>query len=377
MVRPSPAALLAFVLLCLTWGAASADSTPIMRLCPPTGINTISRGYEPGGIILTHFDRSAMWVYNVETGARYPLPETVPCGRNCRLSPDGRWLAYFNDNINAYSRMRIDGTGRALLTENAADVIWWTNDTLFIWTPGHGAYLLLPDGSRRSLAVEGVIAVQPNGFWAVRSSFAGGAFTREIVNLESGAVALSLGEDRSYYNALAWSPDGSALAYVAPVDALGRTGSEIFVYAPGQAAPRQVTELAANYGAVRINGVAVGELSWSPDSTRIAFWVTELLSADAESNLGLGVIHMLDIPSGRVTAFCGYGSNDHTPNPSRLVWSPDGQYLAFGGLITDEPENGYQLLALDTQTGVFSSLSTSVAAPFGSPDVIAWGLPPG
>lgn len=367
---------LAILALMLTAGAPPAQShSGILRLCPPTGIQTSGRGYPAGGIILTQFDRTAIWVYNVDTGSRYPLPDTVPCGRGCRLSPDGRWLAYFNPRLNAYSRMRVDGTGRELLSTSAADVVWWSDGSLFIWTPAHNAILRRADGTERPIDVRGVVSVQPNGLLGVRVRLSGGAFTREIVDLETGMTVVALGADRPYFNAHAWSPDGSRLAFVSPVvlnPNSGVIGGEIFLYTP-RGIPQPVTNLSAAYGAVRINGLSVGELSWSPDGSRIAFWVTEMLSADLEGGLGQAIIHILDVNTGAVTAYCGYGTNEHTPNPPRLVWSPDGNYLAFGGIVPDDAESGYHLLALEVETGIFTSLSRGVAVVFGAPNVAAWG----
>ncbi len=156
---------------------------------------------------------------------------------------------------------------------------------------------------------------------------------------------------------------------------MGAAGSEIFAIQPGDRAPTQWTHLTDSYGAVRINGVSVGELSWSPDGTRIAFWVTAITGGDATVNLGTSVIHLLDSATGAVTSYCGYATNEQTPNPSRLVWSPDGTTLAFAGAVPGD-DSGYHLLALDTATGALTSLSVGVYPAFGSPDVIAWGTRP-
>jgi hypothetical protein len=356
----------------------AAAQTTIPQLCPPTGVAITNGGYSAGGIILTHFDRSALWLFNVESGARYPLPDTTPCARNCRPSPDARELAYFNDNLNAYSRMQMDGSRRALLSEDAADVVWWRDGSLFVWTPGHAGFLLRPDGARQPLDTSGVVSVGANSTWGVRERYNGDLFTREIVDLATGEIGAALGVDRAYFNAHAWSPNGTQLAFVFPLvidPNNGIVGAEIGIAAPGMS-PRQITDLASVYGAVRINGVAVGELSWSPDGTRLAFWVTEVIGSNPESDLGQARIHILDVNTRAITAYCGFGTVEHTPNPSRLVWSPDGGHLAFAGMLPSDAASGYHLLALDTRTGVFTSLSRGVVAAFGAPDVVAWGIAP-
>ncbi len=374
---------LSFIIILLTSLPAGAEAG-LQEICPPVGIQERAREFQPGGIILTTFDRSALWVYNIDSARRYPLPETAPCTTHCRLSPDARWITYFNDLTNAFNRMRLDGTQRSLVIENAADVEWWSSNAFLVWTPGHGAYLLPFDGAERQrLDVNGVISVQPGGRWGVVVTQDGDRFTRSLVYLDMRVnagvdpQALELGEDRAYFNAQAWSPDGRWLAYVAPVAVDGETiGAEIFGIAPGDPAPTQWTDLTADYGAARVNGIATGELSWSPDGTRLAFWVTELLGADPTANTGNAVIHVLDVASRKVTAYCGYSTVEHTPNPPRLVWSPDGTHIAFGGNVPED-DKGYLLLALDTATGIFTSLSDGIYPALGSADVVAWGLPPG
>lgn len=369
--------------LLLSVSALAQDGLP--QLCPATGIQTAAGGYPAGGIILTSFDRSALWVYEIGSGRRYPLPDTTPCGSNCRLSPDGRWITYFYNAINTYNRMRLNGTERVLISDYASDVDWWADGVFLIWTPGHDAYLQAEGSAEREyLNVTGVISMQPGGRFGLLVEQNGEGFKRALINTERRDLVgisdqrVELGEDRAYFNAQSWSPDGRWLAYVAPtVDADGGvTASEIYAIGPGDTAPVQWTHLADSYGLARINGIAVGELSWSPDSRQIAFWVMEMTGADPEGTVGNAVIHILNTDTGETTVYCGYTTTEHTPNPPRLVWSPDSAHLAFGGNVPGD-ERGYLLLALDTTTGVFTELSEGIYPALGAPDVVVWGLPPG
>ncbi|MBZ0275047.1 MAG: hypothetical protein K8I60_02810 [Anaerolineae bacterium] len=370
-------------LLCVLTAPALAQS--IVQICPSGGIQPRPATYAPGGIILTFFDRASIWVYNIDGDRRYPLPDTHPCGRNCRLSPDSRWITYIDPETSAYSKMHLDGTGRVPIIDYASDVIWWGDNTLLVWTPGHQAYLQSEDGGDREyLDVKGVTAVQPGGRWGLMEKLDGDGFVRALVNLETRSLQgidggyIPLGADISYFNAAAWSPDGAWLAYVAPgpFDSNANiAGGEIFGVRPGDSAPTQWTNLTSTYGAVRINGHSPSDLSWSPDGTRIAFWVIELLGSDPEANTGNAVIHILDIATGEVRAYCGFTTTEHTPNPPRLLWSPDSTHLAFGGNVPGD-DKGYLLLALDTASGVFTELSNGIYPALGTPDPIAWGLPP-
>lgn len=364
-------------------GNSAANS--VIQVCPKVGIQERSTDFKPGGIILTAFDKSSIWVYDIDSSRRYPLPDTHPCGTNCRLSPDGRWITYVNADNFTYAKMHLDGTDRTLLVDYAADVEWWSDDRLLVWTPGHVAYLQTVGSEEREyIDVRGVVSVQPGGRWGLTLEQDGDEFVRSLSNLSLRNLPgiaeerLVLGQDVPYFDAESWSPDGKWLAYVAQGAYDSRAniaGAEIFGVRPGDTQPVQWTDLESVYGAVRINGHAVSELSWSPDSSRIAFWVIELLGSDPENNTGSAMIHILDTTSGEIRAYCGFSTIEHTPNPPRLIWSPDGTNLAFGGNIPGD-DKGYLLLALDTASGAFTELSDGIFPALGTSDAIAWGLPP-
>lgn len=360
---------------------ANAQSTEsVTRLCTGTGIQPRGATFAPGGIILTYFDRHNLWVYDIDRNARYPLPDTTPCGTNCHLSQDARWITYLDATSNAFGKMRLDGTQRTLLATYAAEVQWWDTETLLIWTPGHDAYLRPETGEIITpLDVNGVTNIQPGGTLATRIELDDDQFVRWLVDLDNTErVPMRLGPDEPYFNATAWSPDGGWLAYVAPGDYdpdSARRGAEIYAIRPDDIAPMRWTWLSQSYGSVRINGHTSGELSWSPDGTRIAFWVMELFSPDPTANLGTAMIHVLDVDTREVTAYCGFSTIEHTPNPPRLIWSPDSTHLAFGGNIPAD-DKGYLLLTLSIADGTFTELSSGIYPAFGTADVVAWGLRP-
>ncbi len=356
----------------------------VVEVCPQGGIQLRGSQYTPGGIILTAFDQASMWVYNIDANSRYPLPDTRPCGTNCRLSPDATWITYVDSITESYSKMRMDGTQRTPLVPYAADVEWWTNDTLLVWTPGKDAYLQTElGGDREYLNVDSVAAVQPGGRWGVKVQHDGDNFVRAMVNLAAGTdidlTAVQMGVDRAYYDAEAWSPNGQWLAYVSPVNAGGDTeiaSSEIFAMQPGTTfLPTKWTDLTTAYGPVRINGRTSGDLSWSPDGTHIAFWVMPLKGANPETDAGEAKVHILDIGTGEVRSYCGFSTKEHTPNPPRLIWSPDSTHIAFGGNVPGD-DKGYLLLAVDIESGVFTQLSEGLFPTLNGPDPVAWGLAP-
>lgn len=370
--------------LLLVTGFAEPDPT-FAEVCPGLPIQSRTPDFSPGGIILTAFDKSGIWVYNINRDARYPLPDTQPCNRHCRLSPDARWITYLDARTGAFNKMRLDGTQRTPINDYAHDVEWWPDNRLFVWTPGHQAYWQVENSTERTyLDVREIASVQPGGHWGLQIRQNGDGFIRSVINLDTRHLQgiagheYLLGDDVPYFNASAWSMDGTQFAFVAPAryDETTRiAGAELFVLQLETNQVLQMTDLNSIYGAVRINGGVRGDLSWSPDSTRIAFWVIELLGPDYEANTGSAMIHILDTTTGLLRAYCGFTTTEHTPDPPRLQWSPDGTHIAFAGNVPAD-DKGYLLLALDIESGVFTELSNGVFPALGTADVIAWGLPP-
>lgn len=358
-------------------GAMSASET-FNQVCPPGGIQPRGVSFEPGGIIWTTFDRSAVWIYNIDRNSRYPLPDTAPCGSNCHLSRDARWITYLNATDRSFGKMRLDGTERTPLAPYATEVSWWDEETLLVWTPSQQAYLMREGTAEKNpLNVKGVVNIQPGGTWGIRLEHEGDYFLRVFADIspDSGSrETVILGYELPFFNAAAWSPNGSTLAFTAPVSLDGNLSGEIFLIEPGESEPAVLTDLYSAYGSVRINGHDPGELSWSPDGTRLAFWVIPLSGDDPLVDTSPAVLHVLDVQSRQINIYCGFSTTEHTPNPPRLIWSPDGTHLAFGGNIPED-EKGYLLLALDTDSGIFTELSNGIYPALGSPDVIAWGLP--
>lgn len=368
--------------LCVGMGVAQ----DIGASCPNALIPPRGREFTPDGIILTYFDGGSLWVYDINRATRYPLPETRPCVGNCRLSPDARWITYLNPDTLTYQKMRLSGIQRTPIIAGASDVIWWDEGVWLVWTPDHRAFLHRDGGTleqRQYLPVRGVLSIQPRGYAAVWLGRAEAGFQRYLIDLgrvtEFGAVVtpLPLAPDTPYMNGMGWSPDGRFLAYVGKTeqpDRHGVTGAELFIVNLAEQAITQVTNFSTQGDAVRINGADPSTLSWSGDSTRVAFWVMPLHGQTDVARAGAATLHIHDTRTGETHRYCGFSTTEHTPNPPRLSWSPDGTTLAFGGNVEGDGK-GYLLLALNTETGAFTELSDGIFPALGAPDVLAWGNP--
>lgn len=364
--------------LILTW-FASVSPAPINDVCTGSTLQPRPPDFAPQGIILSAWNREAMWAYDVARNARYPIDNTAPCGTNCHLSPDALSITYRDIAAGAFGAMWLNGANRRVFIRDATEVQWWSDDRLLVWSERNRPFLFdLRDESREPFAVNGLVNVQPGGYWGMTITLDDdGLFARRLVDGRGDGNGVDLGLDEAYFSAAAWSPDGAYMAFIdrAEHDAAFRRGAEVYLIAPEDTAPTRATYFTEAYGAVRIGGLAPGGLSWSPDSRRIAFWVIPRTGPDITADLEPALLHILHIDSGGIDVYCDYATTDHTPNPPRLVWSPDGSKVAFAGENTARG-SGTALIALDVESGNFYTLSLDVVAALGRPDVIAWGRSP-
>lgn len=347
-------------------------------LCPSGGIVPRTADFAPQGLILTYFDSAALWVYDIADNVRYPLPDTVPCVGNCRLSPDARTITYLNPQTMGYIRMNLNGTERTPVMIGAADILWSQGGGWLIWTPDHRAYLQAADGlTRQPLPSHNMVSIQPNGHWGIWLGRLDGQFMRYLIPLDTVTQAdtltqpLPLTLDTPYFNASAWSPDGQWLAYA--TQPLGSIGAELAIVALDGSAPQLLTTFAQSVGAVRLDGATPASLAWSPDSTRVAYWVVPLDGAAPDATTAAAVLHITDITTRETVRYCGFSTTEHTPNPPHIVWSPDGTHVAFGGNVAGD-NKGYLLLALEAASGTLTELSDGIFPALGAPDVLAWGI---
>ena len=200
-------------------------------------------------------------------------------------------------------------------TDEMSDPAWSPDGTTLAVSARYGessaVYTMKPDGSERKLVLENAYSPSwsPNGkqLVVVRESAADGdedGNELAIVDADgSGARTLDLvsAEGLQFVAVPEWSPNGKLIAFVD----VGQ-GTIRFVSPDGEAAT--TPPVAADSG-----------LSWSPDSTKLAF---ERYVEAKDGSRSVAVV--LDLATGREAIFKGEQHGVRSP-----AWSPEGDQVAF------------------------------------------------
>jgi dipeptidyl aminopeptidase/acylaminoacyl peptidase len=214
------------------------------------------------------FERD-LWIVDTATAEGHQLTASKKSSSNAKWSPDGKWIAFLSDRPG-----QITGTP----------------------PDKKQLYMIASDGGE----------------------------ARQLTKVETGV------------NNLAWSPDSKRLAFSAEdpetkamKDRKEKYGEYEVVHADYNMAHLWTLEIPANESAAtpepkRLTEGAtftVGEFTWSPDGTRIAFSAQrdpDLISSETAD------IYVVTVSDGKVKKIVS------TPGPDRNPqWSPDGKQIAF------------------------------------------------
>jgi dipeptidyl aminopeptidase/acylaminoacyl peptidase len=219
------------------------------------------------------------------------------------VSPDGRYVAYTVRDT--------DMVGNAYVTQVwLADAASGRNRPLTFGPKSNTSPLWSPDGSRLAFLSD---RTEKRQVWMLDMR---GGEAEKVTASEEGV------------SAFAWSPDGQSVAYVATEPASDarkdrdkRYGdlerdddhgfANLWLIALGATRGKRLTK--ADW--------AVGDFSWSPDGSRIAFdhQANDALAVDSTKD-----ISVVDVASQKVSDVVTWRGPDGHP-----VWSPDGDRIAF------------------------------------------------
>ena len=160
--------------------------------------------------------------------------------------------------------------------------------------------------------------------WSVRSRLAfirqrpatrGSGYVHEIVSVDEGGrdMRFLAPASRYAYLSLAWSPDGSRLAYTVPYSDPGAPFTVgLFVVGSGGVRPRFV-----------LRAAGMGEVGWSPDGGTIVL-AASVPGAEPFDPYRLFTIRLSDRRIVQLTQVPYSHTGDGEPR-----WSPDGRLIAF------------------------------------------------
>ena len=270
----------------------------------------------PAGQIAFQSERDGdfeIWAVNADGSAPTKLTDNTVLDADPVWSPDGTRLAFqragsCTNACRAIWVMNADGSGAGALTPFTSGV----QDSGPTWSPD-GATIAF--ASTRSGGVKHVFSVPASG---------------------GAATQLTSGADADW--APDWSPDGRGILFVST-----RTGSsQLFTMAPDGSGQTRVALTGTAPSAL------VGEPSWSPDGSRIAFrGAADLYAAPTE------VFVAGADGAGSTLAFAPTDASFvYTP-----VWSPDGARLVIGQ--DTATAKGFEVVSIDLATGLGTTLASS------------------
>ena len=332
-----------------------ADGTDRRQL--PDGASLpeeLSSIWSPDGTRLAYNTDEGTFVENADGTDRRQLPDGTKLDDSSYWAPDGTRLSYTHratDNPGLYI-VDVDGTNQRLLDEAQLLI------TVLGWSP---------DGTGLLYTVREQVEQEGWREWQTRLFLIDiDDISRYQLNEDATYYVTEYDSFRNYYDeylVAGWSPDGTRIIYIARKDDGGDGGTfndSLFVVDTDGTNRRELPIQNVHAGDVPVQSVYT--VSWSPDSTQLAF-AYHMYGDGLEGGL---YVEDTDGTNRRQLA-------DTPAKEPCASWSPDGTYLAYGtgeGYFVEDADGSdrWQLAGSDRWQRAGGGLSSwcSTWQPMGS-----------
>lgn len=283
--------------------SATPEPVPATATAEPTAIPTVTPSPSPQDLVRGIIFRTKEGLWRVGAGDE---PTNLSNHADAQLSPDGSKIVYSDGEYLGIVDVQ---TGREELVTQAVN----RGGCCATWWPAHPNTVIFsswPAGVDRGMGSQSGIFV---GFLSA-------------LDAESGEVQVLDGE-RDTVDSLAVSPDGQRIAY---------SGGRIaWLYPWGSSRPDvfDPAEFTVSAEGFQINSVI--KPTWSPDSTKIAWYVQG--QQEGVFSLALGVFDFRQKTVQIINPYSPIGTDGFPPAP---VWSPDGEWIAYVAWDEDRQDAG-------------------------------------
>jgi Tol biopolymer transport system component len=333
------------------------------------------------GVILLQDSRKALIsLLNMKTGNLLALPQDVDAMSELSVSPDGEWFAYrtvkeINGGLAVEDQIIIAQSDGTVYKKIPSDFSWLS----FSWLNSDTLQFLLYDYSSKRFSTlflnpftdarqelgedyPNLNTIEPRFFFQTYSP----NLTRVLYpDLDLNIILYNLNDNtvlakapNAFFGINAkWSPDEKYVAVVNMRPATSPEQKQFLLIGKNGSMTKWVK-------AINEKVFALGSYSWSPDSSKIAFWMnTAPFVENNDAYRSHYELMIFDTTKKTGFSLCVTGIENFDLVPSTYwsapVWSPDGNQIAFMKLKPGDNIQ-YDILVLDLPTNTYRKVAENL-----------------